>query len=90
MNCITVLHGYQLFEPSHHYKHFYVELAVVHYVGFPFLPFSRLLPCLTWGCDCKLGSVLLDNPSGAVLRLFSGRPSLFSDGGNFLFPPAFS
>lgn len=85
-----VLHGYQLFESSHHYKHFYAELAVVHYVDFPFLPFSRLLPCLTLGRDCEPGSALLDNPSEAVLRLFSGRPSLFSDGGNFLFSPALS
>jgi hypothetical protein len=62
----------------------------MHYVGFPFLPFSRFLPCLTLGRDCESGSALLDNPSGAVLRFFAGRPSLFSDGVNFLFPPVLS
>ena len=63
---------------------------MIHYVGFPFLVFSRFLPCLTLGPDCESGSALLDNPFGADLRFFAGRPSLFSDAGNFLFPPVMS
>jgi hypothetical protein len=45
---------------------------MIRYVGFPFLAFSRFLPCLMLGPDCEPGSALLENPSGAVLRFFAG------------------
>ena len=86
-----VLHGYQLlFESSHHYKHCYAELAVIPLRQLLLPPFFALPTLLDLGRDCELGSALENKPPGAVRRLFAGRPSLFSDRGNFLFPPALS